>query len=52
MKSDEIEALEENFYGALNNKKVEKTDAVKHLIIREENDKLCKVHEKYKIVVE
>ena len=31
--------------------KVEKTDAVRHLIIREENDKLCKVQEKYKIVV-
>ena len=40
MKSDVIEALQENFYGTLDNKKVEKTDAVRHFIISEENDKL------------
>ena len=35
--SDVIEAIQENFFGSLDNKKVEKTDPVRHLIIREEN---------------
>ena len=48
---DVIEALQENFYGALDNKKVDKIDPVRYLIIREENEKLSKVQDKYRIAV-
>ena len=49
--SDVIEAIQENFFGTLDNKKVEKTDPVRQLIIREENEQLSKVQDKYRIAV-
>ena len=49
--SDVIEALQENFYGALDNKKVDKTDPVRFLVIREENEKLVEVQDKYRVAV-
>ena len=48
---DVIEAIKENFFGELDTRKVEKTDPVRHLIIREENDKISEVQEKYRVVV-
>ena len=48
---DLIEAIQENFYGALDNKHVEITDSIRHLIIREEDKGLVKVQDKYKIIV-
>jgi hypothetical protein len=46
-----IEAIQENFFGALDNKKVEKTDSIRHLIIREEDNGLVKIQDKYRIIV-
>jgi hypothetical protein len=48
---DVIEAIQENFFGALDQKKVDKTDPIRHLIIREEDKGLSKVQEKYKLIV-
>ena len=48
---DVIEAIQENFFGALDNKKVEKTDSIRHLIIREEDKGLVKIQDKYRIIV-
>ena len=49
--NDVIEATQENFFGALDNKKVEKTDSIRHLIIREEDKGLVKIQDKYRIIV-
>ena len=38
-------------YGALDNKKVDKTDPVRFLIIREENEKLSEIQDKSRVVV-
>ena len=53
---DVIEAIKENFYGELDNRKVDNLDPVRHLMIREENEELIgrtpvKVQEKYTVVV-
>ena len=50
---DVIEVIQENFFGTLDQKHVGKTDPIRHLIIREEKDKLLEipVQGKYRIVV-
>ena len=53
---DVIEAIKANFYGELDNRKVDNLDPVRHLMIREENEELIgrtpvKVQEKYTVVV-
>ena len=48
---DVIEAITENFLGTLDDKKVEKTDPVRHLIIKEANKNLSEVQKSYRIAV-
>ena len=53
---DVIEAIKENFYGELDNRKVDNLDPVRHLIISEKNEELIgrepvKVQNKYRVVV-
>ena len=46
-----IEAIEENFFGTLDDQKVEKTDPVRHLVIQEKHRKLIEVQTSYRIAV-
>ena len=48
---DEIEAIQEIFFRALDNKNVEKTDPARHLIFLEANKEVLNVQDKYKIAV-
>lgn len=49
--NDVIEAIQENFFGALDEKNVDKVDPVRHLIINQERLEDLKVRNKYKIIV-
>ena len=48
---DVVEAITENFFGTLDQKKVGKIYTVRHLIIKEANMETEKVQEKYTIIV-
>ena len=49
--NDVIEAIQENFFVALDEKNVDKVDPVRHLIINQERLEDLKVRNKYKIIV-
>ena len=48
---DVIESIEVNFFGALDDKKVEKTDPVRHIRFREANKNLDEVQNEYRVTI-
>ena len=48
---DVVEAIEENYYGALNDKKVDPVDPVRKLVIEEKGKNISEVQSIYKVSV-